>query len=282
MQRYFWIARETCHTDRRRSSSSSIGAWYRASLTHSHSQRKSGREALLQKQNHASAAFSFLICAFFFFAFGCPVFEWRWWGIWNYRAQRGRGGERERRNNELGRRGECLVFIESRVSGRGFCGCNTPNPFLRCLSGSIVSRFRLKMFPHPAPWGEFWLRDVSEFHFGEEDRFLRLSCNPDFGGTAPKKYKKKAVLHLQSIKITTAPEAERKCTCIYQARLQSYLFFLSIFLSFADLTRYFMHNCSVSSLKCLFVCLFELCEQPLHLSGISSYGPGSHSSIIYS
>lgn len=63
MQRYFWIARETCHTNRS-SSSSSIGAWYRASLTHSHSQRKSGREALLQKQNHASAAFIFLICAF--------------------------------------------------------------------------------------------------------------------------------------------------------------------------------------------------------------------------
>lgn len=70
-----------------------------------------------------------------------------------------REGEREGggggRNNELGSRGEYPVFIESRVSGRGFCGFNTPNPFLRCLTGPIVSRFRWKMFPHLAPWGEF-------------------------------------------------------------------------------------------------------------------------------
>lgn len=61
--------------------------------------------------------------------------------------------ERGRENNELGSRGEYLVFIESRVSGRGFCGFSTPNPFLRCLTGPIVVRFRLKMFPHLTPWG---------------------------------------------------------------------------------------------------------------------------------
>lgn len=122
-----------------------------------------------------------------YFSFNCPVFEW-WCSIYNYaepnmtERERGREGE----NNELGSWGEYLVFIESRVSGRGFCGLSTPNPFLRCLTGPIVSRFTWKMFPHLTPWGEIWMWDMSECDLGEADGFLQLLCNPSFHRIAPK------------------------------------------------------------------------------------------------
>lgn len=72
------------------------------------------------------------------FSFNCPVFEW-WCSIYNYaepnmtEGERGRGRE----NNELGSLGEYLVFIESRVSGRGFCGFSTPNPFCCVLQALL-------------------------------------------------------------------------------------------------------------------------------------------------
>lgn len=55
-------------------------------------------------------------------------------------AQRERDREKEgiKNKKKLGSRGEHLVFIASRVSGRGFSVVSTPNPFFQFSSEALL------------------------------------------------------------------------------------------------------------------------------------------------
>lgn len=81
-----------------------------------------------------------------FISFDCPVFEW-WCSINNCAEPTMTERGRKRENNELGSWNEFLIFIESRVSGRGFCSLSNPNPFFRCLTGSYCVQAEIEDVP---------------------------------------------------------------------------------------------------------------------------------------
>lgn len=120
-----------------------------------------------------------------------------------------KGRVRQRENNELGSRGEYLIFIESRVSGRGFWGFSSSNPFLRFLLGLIVFRFRLKMFPHLTPsGGDLAVRHVRMW-FGGGTQISQALFRPGFTSIDPKKCSSRDI----NQKCSTAPEAKCKWVC---------------------------------------------------------------------